>query len=147
MASVRDAYESTKDARFLIPVATGLDKAELLQHVPRLLVLSSSAVKSLIHKLVNAKPTPLTPAELLITLHLTDSTQVPLKRVIEGTVTSGSGVPYPRLTNVCAAIQYCFEQKAVLKQEVLAVVFQQLMDVTPIPPLFMRSVRTRTCHA
>ncbi len=85
MASVRDAYESTADARFLIPVATGLDKAELLQQVPRLLVLSSSAVKSLIHKLVNAKPTPLTPAELLITLHLTDSAVVPLKRVIEGT--------------------------------------------------------------
>jgi hypothetical protein len=31
----------------------------------------------------------------------------------------------------------------VLKQEVLAVVFQQLMDVTPIPPLFMRSVRLK----
>jgi len=84
VASARDAYETTKDARFLIPVVTGLDKAELLQQLPRLLVLSSSAVKSLIHKLVNSKPTPLTPAELLITLHLTDTGVVPLKRIIEG---------------------------------------------------------------
>jgi hypothetical protein len=113
-----------------------------LQHVPRLLVLSSSAVKSLIHKLVNAKPTPLTPAELLITLHLTDAALVPLKRTIEGNLDT---VRIARVSThpLYAAIQYCFEQKAVLKQEVLAVVFQQLMDVTPIPPLFMRSVRPK----
>ena len=34
----------------------------------------------------------------------------------------------------------CFQEKALFTQEVLAVVIQQLMEVTPIPTLLMRTI-------
>ena len=38
------------------------------------------------------------------------------------------------------AINMCFAEKAVYTQEVLAVVLQQLLDHSPVPVLFMRTV-------
>jgi len=34
----------------------------------------------------------------------------------------------------------CFAQKAIARQEILAVVLQQLVDHTPLPELIMRTV-------
>ena len=39
-----------------------------------------------------------------------------------------------------AATNLCFQEKSVYTQEVLAVVLQQLLEQTPIPMLFMRTV-------
>jgi len=44
------------------------------------------------------------------------------------------------LKKIIEAIQFCLEQKQVVKQEVLAVVLQQLVDTNPIPPLLMRTM-------
>jgi hypothetical protein len=38
------------------------------------------------------------------------------------------------------AIQMCFEDRDMFKQEVLAMVLQQLIDLTPVPRLFMRTL-------
>ncbi len=37
-------------------------------------------------------------------------------------------------------IQYCVEQKGVYSQGILAIVLQQQLDVSPLPPLLMRTV-------
>ena len=42
-----------------------------------------------------------------------------------------------------AATNLCFAEKSVYTQEVLAVVLQQLLEQTPIPMLFMRTVSCR----
>jgi len=44
------------------------------------------------------------------------------------------------IKRIIEAIQLCFEEKAVVRQDVLAKALQQLVDTTPIPPLFLRTV-------
>lgn len=43
------------------------------------------------------------------------------------------------------ATNLCFAEKAVFTQEVLAVVLQQLVEQTPTPMLFMRTVSYKYC--
>ena len=43
-----------------------------------------------------------------------------------------------------SATNLCFAEKTIYTQEVLAVVLQQLLEQTPIPTLFMRTV-SYTC--
>jgi len=66
---------------------------------------------------------PVTPSELLIALHNIDckNDESLMKAVIKAT-------------------NLCFQEKSVYTQEVLAVVLQQLLEQTPIPMLFMRTV-------
>lgn len=63
----------------------------------------------------------ITPADLLVALHKIESNACDLKTVMNATT-------------------LCFAEKQVYSQEVLANVIQQLVDVTPIPTLFMRTV-------
>ena len=42
--------------------------------------------------------------------------------------------------SLSAATNICFSEKGVYTQEVLAVVLQQLLDHSPLPVLFMRTV-------
>ena len=53
-------------------------------------------------------------------------------------------VPEPCLliTSFCplTASSLCFAEKTIYTQEVLAVVLQQLMEMNPLPTLFMRTV-------
>ena len=39
-----------------------------------------------------------------------------------------------------SATNLCFQEKSVYTQEVLAIVLQQLLEQTPLPVLFMRTV-------
>ena len=41
---------------------------------------------------------------------------------------------------LCSATNLCFGEKKVYTQEVLALVLQQLMEQSPLPTLFMRTV-------
>jgi symplekin len=65
----------------------------------------------------------LTPAEVLIALHGIDPhhDSVPLKKVMDA----------------CSA---CLQQQSVFTQQVLAKVLNQLVEQTPLPLLFMRTV-------
>ena len=113
-------YKQQVDSRFLIPILTALDKSEILENLPKLITLHSSQLKTALLRLNNAPN--LSPSELLISLHLIDTNEkTQLKKVIE-------------------AIQICFEQKSVFTHSVLAIVLQQLIDMSPLPPLVMRTI-------
>jgi len=124
VTTVRNLYKRIPDARVLVPILTGLDKEEIISYLPKLVVLPPRLVQTFILRLIKDAPNPITPEQLLIALHQLDTTKdnhVPLKKAID-------------------AIQICLEKREVYKQEVLAVVLQQLSDITPIPSLFVRTV-------
>jgi len=115
--------QRTPDARFLVPVLSGLNKDETIDALSKLVALPPSIVKNVIHRLLHNKPTPITPEELLVALHTLDDDKkdkVPLRKVVE-------------------AIQHCMEQKE-YTQGILAIVLQQLIDVSPLPALLMRTI-------
>lgn len=164
--AVKGAYKQrTHDARFLIPVLAGLSKDVTIANLPKLISLPPTIVKNVIHRLLHNKvksvapaaspkpfistnhpfqPTPISPEELLVALHVADQDKkekVPLRKLVE-------------------AIQYCMEQKEYTQvgpnnvasgmltltlgncaslQGILAIVLQQLIEVSPLPTLFMRT--------
>ena len=159
MARVRNLYHNqVPDVRILIPVLNGLSKKEVLEALPKLLKNKPEVVKKafsclwgvqVIYSLIiiiiiiiiitiwlnsidvflfcrqneslSGYPGPVTPTELLITLHNMDSSKCDIKSMM-------------------MAIKLCVVEKRVYTQEVLAVVFQQLMEQNPLPTLMMRTV-------
>ncbi|XP_047132295.1 symplekin isoform X1 [Hydra vulgaris] len=126
---VKELYQKrVSDVRFLIPVLNGLNKAEVINVLPQLISQSPNVVKEVFNRLLGSFQTesaiplnpPLSPAELLVALH---------------TIESNSDVKA-----IMKAINICFCEKQIYTQEVLAVVIQQLMEISPIPTLFMRTV-------
>lgn len=125
---VRELYQSrVSDVRFLIPVLNGLTKREVIDSLPRLIKLNPIVVKEVFNRLLGTHSeslshnSPLTPAELLVALHVLDTKKVELKMVIKATT-------------------LCFAEKQAYTQEVLAMVMQQLMEMNPLPTLLMRTV-------
>ncbi|CAH0768020.1 unnamed protein product [Bemisia tabaci] len=123
---VRTLYNTrVSDIRFLIPVLNGLTKKEVIAALPKLIKLNPNVVKEVFNRLLgynsDNSSSPLTPAELLIALHNIDSTKCELKVVIKAT-------------------SLCMAERAVYTQEVLAIVMQNLMEMTPLPTLLMRTV-------
>ncbi|XP_077473907.1 symplekin [Stigmatopora argus] len=126
---VRDLYHKrVPDVRFLIPVINGLEKAEVIQALPKLIKLNPIVVKEVFNRLLgtqhsegSSSVSPLTPGDLLIALHHIDSTKCDMKSIIKAT-------------------NLCFGEKNVYTSEVLAVVMQQLMELHPLPMLLMRTV-------
>ncbi|XP_053373588.1 symplekin-like isoform X2 [Mercenaria mercenaria] len=123
---VRDLYHKrVPDVRFLIPVLIGLNKDEVIAALPKLIKLNPVVVKEVFNRLLGghgdvAYQSPLTPAELLVALHNLDD-KVDMKTTIKAT-------------------NLCFGEKKIYTQEVLALVMQNLMERTPLPTLFMRTV-------
>lgn len=90
-------------------------------------------VKTALHRLLQHPPQAggsagIAPQDLLVALHCLqqptspkENQMLPLKRIVE-------------------AIQYCIDQRNVYRQDVMAIVLQQLQDITPFPPLLMRTV-------
>ncbi|EFA02993.1 Symplekin-like Protein [Tribolium castaneum] len=120
---VRELYHTrVSDVRFLIPVLNGLSKKEVIAALPKLIKLNPVVVREVFNRLLGLHgDSPITPTELLVALHLIDSTKADLKTIIKAT-------------------SMCLQEKQVFTQEVLAVVLQQLMDQTPLPTLLMRTV-------
>merc|ERR1712071_626419 len=129
VARVRNLYHNqVPDVRILIPVLNGLSKKEVLEALPKLLKNKPEVVKKAFSCLwgvqnesLSGYPGPVTPTELLITLHNMDSSKCDIKSMM-------------------MAIKLCVVEKRVYTQEVLAVVFQQLMEQNPLPTLMMRTV-------
>ena len=124
---VRNLYDKRlPDVRFLIPILTGLSKNEIISALPQLIKLSQAVVKEVFNRLlginvnVAVHKSPLSPTELLVALHQIDQSSCELKAIINAT-------------------SLCFAEKQIYTQEVLASVMQQLIDVTPIPTLYMRT--------
>ncbi|CAL8266246.1 unnamed protein product [Lota lota] len=126
---VRDLYHKrVPDVRFLIPVINGLEKKEVILALPKLIKLNPIVVKEVFNRLLgtqhsegSSSMSPLTPGELLVSLHNIDSTKCDMKSIIKAT-------------------NLCFGEKNVYTSEVLAVVMQQLMEQNPLPMLLMRTV-------
>jgi len=126
--NVRELYaKRLPDVRFLIPVLTGLTKKEVIAALPQLIKLSQAVVKEVFNRLLGINvdtsihKSPISPADLLSALHQIDPEVCDLKTII-------------------AATNICFAEKAVFTQETLATCMQQLIDLTPIPTLYMRTV-------
>ncbi|KAJ3328004.1 hypothetical protein HDU76_010746 [Blyttiomyces sp. JEL0837] len=154
VSAVYEAFkERDLDGMFVLPVITGLDKAAILQSLPKVLsCLDDSEVRrrmveDTLIKIASdppvAKPAPaggvvasvpaasteggnagpiVPPSELLIAIHnLEESVGVVKRWMLEGT-------------------QICLRHPEVFKQEVLAIVIQQLSDQGKLPRLLMATV-------
>ncbi|KAK4742635.1 hypothetical protein SAY87_000636 [Trapa incisa] len=127
IATVKHLYETKlKDVSILIPMLPSLSKNEVLPIFPRLLDLHPEKFqKALAHILQGSAHSgpALTPAEVLIAIHdiVPEKDSVPLKKAMDA----------------CSA---CFEQRTVFTQQVLAKALNQMVDQTPLPLLFMRTV-------
>ncbi|RKO88154.1 hypothetical protein BDK51DRAFT_28493, partial [Blyttiomyces helicus] len=141
VAAVRSVIEPRGlDARFLVPVISGMEKSEALIYLPKMVMLLDGTeqqrdiIREAFLRLVDC-PSPrnaaaaatgtgvasgvggggggpsLSPAELLIELHRIEDDGISLQKAMQ-----------------------------VFKQEVLAVVLQQLVDQKKLPTIFMRTV-------
>jgi symplekin len=115
------------DVRLLIPVINGLSRTEILASLPKLIKLTPVVVKELFNRILgigtdyDSLMLPLSPVELLVALHTMDPAKVELKWCLK-------------------AVSLCLAEKEVYTHEVLAIVMQQLVEITPIPTLLMRTV-------
>ncbi|CAM8883398.1 unnamed protein product [Rhodiola kirilowii] len=127
IATVKLLYETKlKDASILIPVLSSLSKNEVLPIFPRLVNLPLDKFKTALAYILqgSAHTGPaLTPAEVLVAIH--------------DIVPEKDSIPLKKITDACSA---CFEQRIVFTQQVLAKALNQMVDQTPLPLLFMRTV-------
>jgi symplekin len=127
ISTVKTLYDiKSQDATYLIPVLSSLSKDEVTPIFPRLVDLSNEKFQAALARILqgSAHSGPaLTPAEVLIALHGIDPHKdaVPLKKVMD-------------------ACSTCLQQRTVFTQQVLAKVLNQLVEQTPLPLLFMRTV-------
>ncbi|XP_055603374.1 symplekin-like [Uranotaenia lowii] len=122
------------DVRLLIPVINGLTKKEILKALPKLIKLNPVVVKEVFNRLLgiggeySSSQLPISAAELLVALHTIDSTKVELKWVVKAT-------------------SLCLAEKETYTHDVLGSVIQQLVEITPLPTLLMRTViQSLTLH-
>ncbi|XP_075516795.1 uncharacterized protein LOC142551442 isoform X1 [Primulina tabacum] len=124
---VKHLYETRlKDATILIPILSAFSRDEVLPIFPRLVHLPMDAFQTaLAHVLQGSAHTgpALTPAEVLVAIH-----DISPER---------DGLPLKKITDACSA---CFEQRTVFTQQVLSNALNQMVDRTPLPLLFMRTV-------
>lgn len=131
---VRDLYHTkVSDVRLLIPIINGLTKQEIIAALPKLLRLNPIVLKEVFKRLLGigadndsntTRVLPLSAADLLVALHTLDPTKIELKFVVQA-------------TTICLTekdIRMCYTQ------DTLAIVLQQLADITPLPTLLMRTI-------
>ncbi|CAF0762345.1 unnamed protein product [Rotaria sordida] len=126
---IRDLYHKRiSDVRLLIPVLTGLEKSEIINALPKFIKLSPPVVKEVFNRLLGLNDSSRTsytslilPSELLIALHQISLEECELKTIINAT-------------------SICFNERSIYTYDILAIVLQQLVEMTPIPILFMRTV-------
>lgn len=130
------------DPRFLVAVVGALPKEACVALLPRFVFFhdadeqtrreadAKAVLAAAFSRMLTPLPAhaaPLTPAELLVALH---TMALPAAK---------EGAPNP-LKQAADAILLCLDMRALFKQEVLAVVVQQLVDVAPIPRFLMFTV-------
>ncbi|KAL6504281.1 hypothetical protein OROGR_026204 [Orobanche gracilis] len=127
VATVKHLYGTRlKDAAVLVPILSAFSKDEVLPIFSRLVQLPLQKFQlALAHILQGSAHTgpALTPAEVLVAIH--------------DISTEKGGVPLKKVTDACSA---CFEQRTVFTQQVLAKALDNMVDLTPVPMLFMRTV-------
>ncbi|XP_055540721.1 symplekin [Wyeomyia smithii] len=132
---VRNLHQTkVSDVRLLIPVINGLTKKEILNALPKLIKLNPVVVKEVFNRLLgvgaeySSSNLPISPAELLVSLHTMDTSKVELKWIVKAT-------------------SLCLAEKETYTHDVLGNVIQQLVELTPLPTLLMRTViQSLTLH-
>ncbi|CEO97627.1 hypothetical protein PBRA_000972, partial [Plasmodiophora brassicae] len=120
--AARVCYGRARDARFLIPVISGMKRADVLDALPHIIALPKNHVQQAFKVLLGAR-SPVSPSEVLVRLHLVAPTP-----------------DHPLLRKVLEAIELCILDREAYNEKVLAVVLQQIVEHTPIPVLFMRTL-------
>ncbi|KAK2392464.1 HEAT repeat-containing protein [Trifolium repens] len=127
ISTVKHLYETKlRDVTILVPLLSSLSKTEVLPIFPQLVDLPLEKFqRALAHILQGSAHTgpALTPVEVLVAIH--------------GIVPEKDGLALKKITDACSA---CFEQRTVFTQQVLAKALNQMVDQTPLPLLFMRTV-------
>uniref|UniRef100_A0A182IR14 Symplekin n=1 Tax=Anopheles atroparvus TaxID=41427 RepID=A0A182IR14_ANOAO len=132
---VRTLHQTkVSDVRLLIPVINGLTKKEIHNALPKLIKLNPGVVKEVFNRLLGiggeygSAELPLTPVELLVALHTIETSKVELKFIVK-------------------ACSLCLAEKEVYTHDVLGSVMQQLVEISPLPTLLMRTViQSLTLH-
>ncbi|PXF46940.1 Symplekin [Gracilariopsis chorda] len=137
-----ERYERNNNAELIIPVLPGLSKEAILLHLAELVeqvtrpaeldgengeqkipngekssTRTSTGFKNVVSLITSNRPPSISPEDLLVELHKIEPT-----------------------AGVAAAILACFESKAVFQREVVAQAVQQILEMTTVPDLFMRTV-------
>ncbi|KAL8487780.1 hypothetical protein ACS0TY_024198 [Phlomoides rotata] len=129
VVTVKHLYETRPkvlDATILIPILSAFSRDEVLPIFPRLVQLPLPKFQmALAHILQGSAHTgpALTPVEVLVAIH-----DISPER---------DSLPLKKITDACSA---CFEQRTVFTQQVLAKALNQMVDQTPLPLLYMRTV-------
>mmetsp|Transcript_5218 Transcript_5218/g.18242 ORF Transcript_5218/g.18242 Transcript_5218/m.18242 type:complete len:593 (-) Transcript_5218:108-1886(-) len=117
------------DAAFLVPVLAALPRERARPLLPKLVGLPTADVRAVLQRLTEgaaasaAAAYGLPPQDILVALHTIDPARegLQLKKVLE-------------------ACTLCFQNRAVFTPTVLASVLQNLVECTPLPMVFMRTV-------
>ncbi|KAK2656710.1 hypothetical protein Ddye_009762 [Dipteronia dyeriana] len=125
--TIRKLYDTKlKDVEILIPILPSLPRDEVLLIFPHLVNLPLDKFQAALARTLQGSSHSgpiLSPAEVLIAVHGIDPDR--------------DGIPLKKVTDACNA---CFEQRQIFTQQVLAKVLNQLVEQTPLPLLFMRTV-------
>lgn len=119
-AVVRAVGQGRLDGRFLVPAMPQLDVESAYAFLPRLLAIDDAKAVSLgLYRLVEKTGSA---SEVFMRLHsIGGSSAVPLKACMEAT-------------------QLCFSMPHVFTPDALLTALTHMLDVSPVPTLFMRSV-------
>ncbi|KAI9323853.1 Symplekin tight junction protein C terminal-domain-containing protein [Dichotomocladium elegans] len=127
VSAVKQVYqERNLDAKFLIPLVSGLSKEDLRQSLPRIVELLNNTdsqrkvVKKVFSRIVSSSATvaaPMNPTELLLALH-----------------EMGEGVPLPKAVE---AISICFTMPDTFEVKFISNALRHLVDQPKIPILLM----------
>lgn len=132
--AVRSVYfdRSTKNARFLIPVLTSVTRDQLKEALPDIISLPDELVRVALHRILTygaSLPSHqmhhyMTPQAVLVGLHQLDDSNIQMmKRIVFA-------------SGICFEPQY----KHIFRRDVLASALQVMVDINPLPNIFMRTV-------
>lgn len=122
--SVLEIFDKTLDPRFLVPILPGLKRQQMLPALPKIIQLSTELVSDAIGKIVNQCGEVFSSTELLVRL-----------------VTLAPTAKHPLSRPVTNAISLFFKEPQVAQSKVLAAALQQLIELTPLPVLLMKTIR------
>ncbi|KAI8393729.1 Symplekin tight junction protein C terminal-domain-containing protein [Radiomyces spectabilis] len=127
VSAVKSVYQERRlDAKFLIPIISGLSKEDIRHNLPRIVDLlnNTEGQRNVVKKVfsrsassTNNVKAPMSPSELLLALHEMDE-DVPLPKAVE-------------------AINICFTMPETFEPKFVATALQQLIERPRIPLLFM----------
>nr|KYP56525.1 Symplekin [Cajanus cajan] len=143
ISTIKRLYETKfRDVTILVPLLSSLSKQEVLPIFPRLVDLPLEKFqRALAHILQGSAHTgpALTPVEVLVAIHgiVPEKDGLALKKAFIIFLNVLDQIVKCFITDACSA---CFEQRTVFTQQVLAKALNQMVDQTPLPLLFMRTV-------